>query len=64
MPKSGEHDDQTAPNTEVLRYAITASGIFGKYAATRSPLFIWLSLNHPDIFATLKFRSFQDKIVL
>jgi hypothetical protein len=29
-PKSGEHDDQTAPRLAVARKAATASGTFGR----------------------------------
>ena len=36
-PKSGEHDDHTAPMLAVASSAMTASGMFGRYAATRSP---------------------------
>ena len=36
-PKSGEHDDHTAPTLAVASIAITASGRFAMNAATRSP---------------------------
>ena len=31
---------EIAPKADVLMYAVTVSGIFGRYAATRSPFFI------------------------
>ena len=37
-PKSGEHDDQMAPRLAVASSPTKASGMFGVYAATRSPL--------------------------
>ncbi len=37
-PKSGEHDDQMAPRLAVASNPISAAGMFGRYAATRSPL--------------------------
>ena len=39
-PKSGEHEDHIPPIVAVLIYAITVSGIFGRYAAILSPFFI------------------------
>ena len=36
-PKSGEHDDHTAPIDAVASIAITASGMFGMNPTTRSP---------------------------
>ena len=45
VPKSGEQLDQTAPSHVVANIAITASGMFGKMAATRSPLPIPKFLN-------------------
>ena len=49
VPKSGEQEDHIAPRTDVLIYAITVSGKFGKYAATRSPLFISFDFIHSEI---------------
>ena len=64
VPKSGEQEDHTAPRTEVLIYAITVSGIFGKYAATRSPFFIQLDFIQFETWVTFKFKLFKDKAVL
>ena len=36
-PKSGEQEDQTAPRLVVASMPMTASGPFGRNAATRSP---------------------------
>ena len=36
-PKSGEHDDQTAPTLAQANMPIRVSGTFGIKAATRSP---------------------------
>jgi hypothetical protein len=36
-PKSGEHDDQVAPIQLAASIPVTASGMFGSSAATRSP---------------------------
>ena len=36
-PKSGEHDDHTAPRLALASMAMMASGIFGNIPATRSP---------------------------
>jgi len=43
-PKSGEHDAQIPPILATAKKEITASGIFGKIPATRSPfkMFIFL----------------------
>ena len=49
VPKSGEQEDHTAPRTAVLIYAITVSGILGKYAATLSPFFIPFSFIQLEI---------------
>ena len=53
-----------APIAAVLMYAVTVSGIFGKYAATRSPFWIPLDFNQLEICKTFKFKSLQDKVVL
>jgi hypothetical protein len=37
LPKSGEHDDHTAPMLAVASAATTVSGRFGNQPATRSP---------------------------
>ena len=37
MPKSGEHDEKTAPSDAAASMVITASGRLGSHAATRSP---------------------------
>ena len=36
-PNSGAHAAQVAPRLAVARNATTVSGMFGRYAATRSP---------------------------
>jgi hypothetical protein len=36
-PKSGEQDDQMAPRLAVASSPMSASGMFGRNAATRSP---------------------------
>ena len=36
-PNSGAHDDHTAPRLAAARNATVVSGMFGRYAAMRSP---------------------------
>jgi hypothetical protein len=37
-PKSGEHEDQIAPRLAVASSPMSAAGMLGRNAATRSPL--------------------------
>ena len=60
VPKSGEQEDHIAPKVEVLIYAVTASGILGKYAATRSPFFIPIDFIHSEILETSEFKSSEQ----
>ena len=57
MPNSGEQDDQTAPRLTTASMAITVSGRFGMYPATRSPAATPASRSDPARLATLSNSS-------
>src|SRR5690606_39504120 len=58
-PKSGEHDDHTAPNALVARNATVASGEQGTNAATRSPRFTPMERRYAWSAATSRVRLSQ-----